>query len=60
LGLYLAQQIMHQHGGVITLESREKGGSVFTLWIPIFERDGFKHDTLEASKQKHRRAVNTI
>ncbi|MFN7310803.1 MAG: ATP-binding protein [Vampirovibrionales bacterium] len=57
LGLYLAQQIMHQHGGVITLESREKGGSVFTLWIPIFERDGFKHDTLEASKQTHRRAV---
>ncbi|MCE2930148.1 MAG: ATP-binding protein [Vampirovibrionales bacterium] len=59
LGLYLAQQIMHQHGGVITLESHEQKGSVFTLWIPIFEREGFKHDTLEASQQRHRRAVKT-
>jgi signal transduction histidine kinase/DNA-binding NarL/FixJ family response regulator len=57
LGLYLAQQIMHQHGGVITLESNEQSGSVFTLWVPIFKRDGFLHDTLQASKQKHRRAV---
>ncbi|MFN9691802.1 MAG: ATP-binding protein [Vampirovibrionales bacterium] len=57
LGLYLAQQIMHQHGGMITLDSNEQSGSVFTLWIPIFERDGFLHDTLEASKSRHRRAV---
>ena len=57
LGLYLAQQIMQQHGGLITLESRDQAGSTFTLWIPIFTREGFEHKTLEASQSKSRRAV---
>jgi len=38
LGLYLAQQIMQNHGGSITLESEENKGSTFSLWLPVFSR----------------------
>jgi signal transduction histidine kinase/DNA-binding NarL/FixJ family response regulator len=38
LGLYLAQQIMQNHGGSITLESIEGEGSAFSLWLPVFAR----------------------
>jgi signal transduction histidine kinase/DNA-binding NarL/FixJ family response regulator len=36
LGLYLAQRIIAQHGGGITLESTEDIGSAFRLWLPVF------------------------
>jgi signal transduction histidine kinase/DNA-binding NarL/FixJ family response regulator len=58
LGLYLAQQIMHQHGGGITLESQEQRGSVFTLWMPIFDRNGFEQDALQTSDATPRSTVN--
>jgi PAS domain S-box-containing protein len=47
LGLYLAQQIMQQHGGSIELKSTENVGSVFSLWMPIFQRKGLEHQSLQ-------------
>ncbi len=47
LGLYLAQQIMHQHGGCITLKSEENKGCNFCLWIPIFKRECCVHNSLQ-------------
>lgn len=35
LGLTLAARIASDHGGKITLEKREGGGSNFTLWLPL-------------------------
>jgi signal transduction histidine kinase len=46
LGLYLAQQIMQQHGGSIELNSTENVGSVFSLWMPVFQRKGLEHQSL--------------
>jgi two-component system phosphate regulon sensor histidine kinase PhoR len=37
LGLSLAQEIMHAHGGRITLDSKIGVGTVFTLWLPSVE-----------------------
>ena len=34
LGLYVAQQIAHRHGGEIKVKSRKGKGSVFTVSIP--------------------------
>jgi PAS domain S-box-containing protein len=36
IGLTGAQQIVAQHGGVITVQSREGEGSTFTLRLPLF------------------------
>lgn len=35
LGLPLAQKIMKAHGGAIGVESKEGGGSVFTVALPF-------------------------
>jgi signal transduction histidine kinase len=35
LGLYLARQIVTEHGGEILYSSREGGGSRFTVFLPI-------------------------
>ena len=35
LGLYLARQIVTEHGGDVRYRPREGGGSVFTVWLPI-------------------------
>lgn len=35
LGLYLARQIVNEHGGEILYSPREGGGSLFTVWLPI-------------------------
>ena len=35
LGLAIVQELMHQHGGKVTLKSQEKEGSVFTLQFPL-------------------------
>ena len=35
LGLYLARQIVTEHGGEIRYCPREGGGSLFTVWLPI-------------------------
>ena len=33
LGLSIAQEIVHAHGGRVTVESRAGEGSIFTLWL---------------------------
>ena len=35
LGLTLAQRLAHEHGGEITVQAREGGGSNFTLRLPL-------------------------
>ncbi len=35
LGLYLARQIVNEHGGEIRYSPREGGGSLFTVWLPV-------------------------
>jgi two-component system sensor histidine kinase VicK len=37
LGLSLAKEIVHAHGGRITLDSKIGVGTVFTLWLPSAE-----------------------
>lgn len=34
LGLYIAERIIHAHGGVITVESTEADGTTFTVHLP--------------------------
>ena len=35
LGLSIARDILHAHGGEIELESPDEGGSQFTAWLPL-------------------------
>jgi signal transduction histidine kinase len=37
LGLSIVYAIVDQHGGVITVDSREGEGSTFTVLLPTFE-----------------------
>jgi len=39
IGLYLCRQIVEEHGGTITAESRIGGGSSFIIRLPISPRD---------------------
>ena len=34
LGLYISQGIVQDHGGRIEVESQERVGTTFTLWLP--------------------------
>jgi len=39
LGLSVAQEIMHAHGGRVTVESRAGQGSTFRVWLPLEQGD---------------------
>jgi signal transduction histidine kinase len=34
-GLYLASEILREHGGRLTAQNRPQGGACFSLWLPI-------------------------
>jgi signal transduction histidine kinase len=38
LGLMIVQRIVRGHGGRIDLESHEGRGTVFRIWLPLYER----------------------
>ncbi|WP_426573191.1 sensor histidine kinase [Aquihabitans sp. McL0605] len=35
LGLAIVAQIVHDHGGTVTVDGTPAGGSTFTLWLPL-------------------------
>jgi signal transduction histidine kinase len=37
LGLYIASQVVERHGGSIRAENRSKGGTRFTIELPLVE-----------------------
>jgi signal transduction histidine kinase len=39
LGLYISNEIVHRHGGTITVKSNEGVGSTFTVTLPLTGKD---------------------
>jgi two-component system sensor histidine kinase VicK len=37
LGLHISRQIIEQHGGKLTVESKENEGTAFTIFIPVLD-----------------------
>jgi len=35
LGLSISLGIVREHGGLIEVESQERAGSTFTVWLPV-------------------------
>ena len=35
LGLYLVEEIINEHRGVIAVENRPEGGARFSIWLPL-------------------------
>lgn len=49
LGLSIVKHVMQQHGGEVTVWSREGHGSTFTLSIPVMEDMDFPESSAEAA-----------
>jgi signal transduction histidine kinase len=39
LGLSICYDIIHRHSGEITVENRETGGAIFTIWLPLVKAE---------------------
>jgi signal transduction histidine kinase len=37
LGLFISHNIVEQHGGKITVQNTEGGGTTFTVWLPVIQ-----------------------
>lgn len=48
LGLAIVQELMLQHGGHVTLQSRQGEGSIFALHFPLLDGDGLTDEPTEA------------
>lgn len=47
LGLFLAYEIVRQHGGTIEVQSELKKGSTFSVFLPLVPREGM-HEIMDA------------
>lgn len=48
-GLYLSNEILHDHGGRIDVAQTSENGTVFALWLPVTEADEVRPDSADAS-----------
>jgi signal transduction histidine kinase len=64
LGLTIARQLAEAQGGLLTLESEEGGGAVFTLWLPLgpgaSRLDVTDGDSVHPRSRPWRRVVATL
>jgi diguanylate cyclase (GGDEF)-like protein len=44
LGLSISQKIITEHGGYISVRSKEEAGTTFTIRLPLAEREGTPHN----------------
>ena len=35
IGLAVCDEIVHRHGGTLTIENAQSGGTVVTIWLPL-------------------------
>ena len=50
LGLAIAYSIINKHGGHITAESEIGAGTIFTIFLPAFEKETFRVQQIEEEK----------
>lgn len=39
LGLYMVEEIISEHGGCMSVENRQQGGTRFSIWLPLVPAD---------------------
>ncbi len=54
IGLYISKAIVESHGGVITAQSTERGGSTFTFTLPVYDTVA---DKLKASNNSNEQLI---
>jgi len=45
LGLYLVEEIINEHQGVISVENRPDGGARFSIWLPLAQNSNSEQET---------------